>query len=241
MPHEIAALSEHYVICGYGRVGHEVVAGLLQRKRPVVAIDHDPRAPGGAGGMHIVPGDATDDDVLLAAGVRRAHGLVAGTGSDATNLAIVLSARALNPGLLIVARANRPESESKLLRAGASRVVSPYAIGAHRIATQLVSPGIVEFLDAIRDAEHVDLWIEEITIAESSPVVGQRVGDALPRTAGLPNVVAIRGSTDRRLVTNPSPDLRLASGDTLIVVGSRAQLQQVIARATRQQVATPAM
>jgi voltage-gated potassium channel len=234
MPHEIAALSEHYVICGYGRVGHEVAAGLLRRKRGVVAIDHDPPAPGTPDAIHIVHGDATDDGVLLAAGVRRAHGLVAGTGSDATNLVIVLSARALNSGLLIVARANQRESEPKLLRAGASRVVSPYAIGAHRIATQLVSPGIVEFLDAIRDGEHADLWIKEVAIAGNSPVVGQRLGAELPRTTGLPNVVAIRGSTDRRLVTNPSPDLRLAAGDTLIVVGSRAQLQQVIARATPQ-------
>jgi voltage-gated potassium channel len=239
MAHEIAALSGHYVICGYGRVGHEVSAGLLQRKRAVVAIDNDPLAPSAADGMHIVSGDATDDAVLLAAGARRAHGLVAGTGSDATNLAIVLSARALNPGLLIVARANQPESDPKLLRAGASRVVSPYAIGAHRIATQLVSPSIVEFLDAIRDVEHVDLWIEEVTIAVSSPLVGQRLGAELPRTAGMPNVVAIRGSTGRPLVTNPSADLRLAAGDTLIIVGSRAQLQQTIARAARQPAAAP--
>lgn len=239
MPHELVALAEHYVICGYGRVGHEVAAGLLRRKRKVVAIDHDPPAPGALDGMYLVRGDATDDGVLLAAGIHRAHGLVAGTGADATNLAIVLSARALNPGLLIVARANQPESEPKLVRAGASRVVSPYAIGAHRMATQLVSPGIVEFLDALRDAEHADLWIEEVTIAVNSPVVGQRLGTELPRTTGLPNVVAIRGSTDRRLVTNPLPDFRLAAGETLIVVGSRAQLQQVIARATRQPPAPP--
>lgn len=240
MPPEIAALSEHYVICGYGRVGREVAAGLLRRKRGVVAIGQHPPAPGTSDGMHIIHGDATDDSVLVAAGVRRAHGLVASTGSDATNLAIVLSARALNPALLIVARANQPESEPKLLRAGASRVVSPYAIGAHRIATQLVSPGIAGFLDAIRDTEHADLWIEEITIAGNSPAVGQRLGAELPRTAGVPNVVAIRGNTGHRLVTNPSPNVRLASGDTLIVVGSRAQLQQVIARATRPPAVTPA-
>jgi voltage-gated potassium channel len=230
MAHETTAQSGHYVICGYGRVGHEVATGLLRQKRRIVAIDRDQHAPDAAGGIHFVPGDATDDAVLLAAGVGRAHGLVAGTGSDATNLAIVLAGRALNAGLLIVARANQRESDSKLLRAGASRVVSPYAMGAHRIATQLVSPGIIEFLDTIRDAEPAGLWIEEITIAENSPVVGQRLGAELPRTAGRPNVVAIRGSTGRRLVTNPSPDLRLAPGDTLIVVGSRAHLQQVIAR-----------
>lgn len=235
MPHGIMDLSQHYVICGYGRVGQEVAAGLHRRKGSVVAIDHEPPASNAADGIHIVSGDATDDRVLVAAGVGRAHGLVAGTGSDETNLAIVLAARGLNPALLIVARANQPEMESKLLRAGASRVVSPYAIGAHRMATQLVSPGIVEFLDAIRDGEQVDLWIEEVAIAADSPIAGRTAGEAVPRSAGLPNLIAIRCGADGRLVTNPPLELRLAPGDTLIVVGSREQLQQLIAQAATRQ------
>lgn len=232
MPHTLQEVSQHYIVCGYGRVGHEVVAGLRQRHRPVVAIDRDAGALMPPDGVLTLAGDATDDAVLAGAGVARARGLVAGTGSDATNLSIALSARALNPMLRIVARANQPESEAKLLRAGATRVVSPYAIGAHRMATQLVSPGVSAFLDALRDVEQVDLWIEEATIAVDSPLVGTLIHDALPRVPGHPNLIAIRRSPSGRFSTNPSPDVRLAAGDTLIVVGSRAQLSQLVARAS---------
>ena len=237
MPHPPSDLSDLYILCGYGRVGREVGAGLRQRKRWVVAIDQTPAVFSGTEGLHTVSGDATDDAVLVAAGIARAHGLVVATGSDATNLAIVLSARALNSSLLVVARANQPDAEAKLLRAGASRVVSPYAMGAHRIATQLVSPGVVSFLDAIRDGDRVDLWIEEATIAAGSSMAGRGVGEAVPRSVGLPNLIAIRRGGDGRLITNPSPDVRLTPGDTLIVVGSREQLRQLIARATAQQAA----
>lgn len=232
MAHAPTELTQHYVVCGFGRVGHEVVAGLRERNRPVVAIDRDLAALTTPGGVHTIAGDATADAVLSDAGVVRARGLVAATGSDATNLAIALSARALNPNLRIVARANQPTWEAKLLRAGATRVVSPYAIGAHRMATQLVSPGITAFLDALRDAEQADLWIEEATIAVGSQLAGCLVRDSLPRTPGLPNLIAIRRSPEGRFSTNPSPDLQLAQGDTLIVVGSRAQLSELVAKAT---------
>lgn len=231
MARPLTDLSHHYIVCGYGRVGHEVVSSLHRRNRSVVAIDRDPAALVPANGVHTVVGDATDDAVLSAASVGRARGLVAGTGSDATNLAIALSARALNPGLRIVARANQSESEAKLLRAGATRVVSPYAIGAHRMATQLVSPGIIAFLDAIRDVEQVDLWIEEATIAIGSAMAGRSLRDVIPREPGRPNLIAIRRA-DGHFSTHPSPELTLAPGDTLIVVGSREQLSQLVDTAT---------
>jgi voltage-gated potassium channel len=231
VPPTAADLTGHYIICGYGRVGREVAAALHRRKHSVVAIDRESTAFAGSPCTHTIKGDASDDAALIDAGIARARGLVAGTGSDATNLAIVLSAHALNPELLIVARANQPEAEAKLMRAGAGRVVSPYAIGAHRMATQLVSPGIAAFLDAIRDTEQIDLWIEEAVVGAGSAIVGQRVGDALPRASGLPNLIALRRGPHGS-VASPSPDLRLAPGDTLIVVGSRAQLQDLLARAT---------
>jgi voltage-gated potassium channel len=234
MPHVTSELSEHYIICGFGRVGREVATELHRRRRPFVAIDRELAAFAGADGVRTISGDATDDGVLSAGGVAQARGLIAGTGNDATNLAIALSAHALNATLYIVARANQPEAEAKLLRAGASRVVSPYAIGAHRMATQLVSPGIVAFLDAIRDAEQVDLWIEEVTVAADSSLDGHLIGEALPRSAGLPNLIAIRRGALGHLVHNPSPSLRLAPGDTLIVVGSRQPLGDLVERARRQ-------
>jgi voltage-gated potassium channel len=234
MPHPATEHGTHYIICGFGRVGRGVAAGLRHRNRAIVAIDRESSTFKGADGFHTITGDATDDAVLVSAGIAAAHGLVAGTSSDETNLAIALSARALNSTLLVVARANHPEAEAKLLRAGASRVVSPYAIGAHRMATQLISPGIVAFLDAVRDGDQVDLWIEEVTIAASSSVVGQSVGEVLPRTAGLPNLIALQRVTGGHLVASPAPGVRLAAGDTLIVVGSRGELQRLIARLTGQ-------
>ena len=242
MPHPITDYSGQGRIsfCGFGRVGREVAAGLHHRHRTVVAIDGDAAAFDGVAGVRAITGDATNDAVLSAAGIATARGLVAGTGSDETNLAIALSARALNASLIVVARANHPEAEAKLIRAGASRVVSPYAIGAHRMAAQLLSPGIVAFLDVIRDGDDVDLWIEEATVAPGSPVIGHRVGDVLPRIGGLPNLIALRRGADRRLVANPAPDVRLAANDTLIVVGSRDQLRELIAR-TSEPAAGPAV
>jgi voltage-gated potassium channel len=231
MQHRISDLSAHYIICGYGRVGHEIVAGLRRRNRHVVAVDADATAFRTVQDLHSVIGDATDDAVLTAAGISTARGLVAGAGGDSTNLAIVLSARALNPEIRIVARANHPEAEAKLLRAGASRVVSPYAIGALRMATQLVSPGMLEFLDVIRDVEQVDLWIEEATVAAGSALLHRRVADVLPRSPGLPNLIAIRRASDGSFIANPPLDATLAPGDTLIVVGSRTHLDRLIAQA----------
>jgi voltage-gated potassium channel len=227
--HSTTELFDHYIICGYGRVGREVAAGLRRRHRVVVTIDRE--AHGDSDATPALTGDATDDAVLSKAGIARARGLVAGTGSDAANLAIVLSARALNAGLLVVARANQPEAEPKLLRAGASRVVSPYAIGAHRMATQLISPGIAEFLDAIRDEDRVDLWIEEVRVGAGSALVGGRIGDRLPRAPGALNLIALRRGTGVRPILTPSADAHLQAGDILIVVGSRAHLRQLMAQA----------
>ncbi len=232
MPQATTGLADHYIICGCGRVGREVVLALRRRSRAVVAIDVDARAFAETHLAHTVTGSATDDAILTSAHVAHARGLVAATGSDAINLSIALSAHALNPTLRIVARANGQESEAKLLRAGATRVVSPYAIGAHRMATQLVSPGIVAFLDTIRDAEQIDLWMEEATLAAGSSLVGQTILDAMPHLPGLPNLIAVRRGSAGPFMTVPPPDLRLATGDTLIVVGSRAHLTDLIGRAS---------
>jgi voltage-gated potassium channel len=231
MPDQRTGLAGHYIVCGFGRVGREVADSLHHSGRIVVAVDADAHQFAGTRQTHTVTGNATDDSVLMSAGVNRASGLVAATGSDATNLSIALSAHALNTQLRIVARANQGGSEAKLLRAGATRVVSPYAIGARRMTTQLVSPGVVAFLDAIRDAEQVDLCIEETTIAAGSSLIGQTVREAIPRVPGLPNLIAIRRGGSAHYVANPPPDLPLSSGDTLIVVGSRAHLAGLIARA----------
>jgi voltage-gated potassium channel len=225
-------LTDHYIICGLGRVGREVLLELRRHKRAVCAVDVDESALIGHDSLAHVAGDATDDTVLLRAGVAPARGLVATTGDDAINLSIVLSARALNANLVIVARASHAAAEPKLLRAGASRVVCPYAIGGHRMATQLVAPGVTAFVDALRGEEHLNLWIEEATIAAGSSLVGRAIGDALPRKSPQISLIALRRAAERRFVTNPSPEVRLATGDILIAVGEEESLRHLVALAT---------
>ncbi len=231
MQRSIDNLSRHYIVCGFGRVGQQVAADLVRRDCAVVAVEPADTELASGDGIPIVKGDATEDDVLLRAGVARARGLVATTGNNATNLVITLTARALNADLVIVSRASQPETEPKLFRAGASHVVSPYAIGGHRMATQLVAPGISAFLDTLLDANQLDLWLEEAVVAAGSAISGQLIGDALPRTAGAVNLLALRRAADGRFVTNPPADVRLVPGDLLIAVGSREDLKGLMARA----------
>jgi voltage-gated potassium channel len=230
--HGTNELTDHYVVCGFGRVGREVVADLRRHKRAVIALDTDGSVFVGHDGLVHATGDAMDDAVLARAGLARARGLVAAAGDDAINLIITLSARALNPDLFIVARASREDAESKLLRAGASRVVCPYAIGGHRMALQLVAPGVTAFIDALSVKDDLKLWIEQATIAPNSSLVDRPIGDVLPRARAQINLIALRRAAERRFVTNPPADLRLAVGDVLIAVGEQESLHQLIALST---------
>ena len=229
MQRAIGRLSNHYVVCGYGRVGRQVVADLRRRGCPVVVIEREVADAGE--GVPLIAGDATDDDVLSRAALMRARGLVAATGSDPTNVDITLSARAIHPGLEIVARSSNAAAELNLTRAGATYVVSPYSIGAHRIVSELLSPGVTTFLDTVMHAEQLDLWLEVATIDATSPLAGHTLRDALPLAKHAVNVVAMRQAAGGAYVTNPSLDARLAAGDTLVALGPQAAVQQLGARA----------
>jgi voltage-gated potassium channel len=227
----IAQLSDHYIVCGYGRVGRQVVADLRRRSVSVVIVERHPATADEAQGPYVVTGDATEDDVLTRAGVKRARGLVAATGTDATNLVVTLSARALNGRLVIVARASDAAVEPKLTRAGATHVISPHAIGGQRIMSELLSPGITAFLDTVMHAEQLDLWLEVATVGPTSVLAGQTLGDALPPSRRALNLVALRRAADGVLVTNPPLEARLAAGDTLVALGPPAAVQHLAARA----------
>jgi voltage-gated potassium channel len=229
LQHAISRLSNHYVVCGYGRVGRQVVADLRRRGHPVVVIERDTADAGDA--VPLVQGDATDDDVLGRAGLTRARGLVAATGSDPANVDITLSARAINPGLEIVARASHPAAEINLTRAGATYVVSPYSIGGHRIVSELLSPGVATFLDTVMHAEQLGLWLEVATVGATSPLAGRTLRDALPQPKHAVNVVAMRPAAGGAFVTNPGLDVQLVAGDTLVALGPQATVQQLGARA----------
>jgi voltage-gated potassium channel len=175
-----------------------------------------------------VQGDAADDDVLARAGLESAAGLVAATGDDPTNLFITVSAHSLRPDLVIVARANQPATQDKLLRGGATHVLSPYTIGGRRIATQILHPGVADFLDVIMHSGDLELCLEECMIWPGSTLQGKTISEAKVRQTTGANVLAVRRSDGGTMVTNPPGDMRFEPGDVLIALGTKEQLKELM-------------
>lgn len=221
----ISEINNHYIVCGYGRVGQNAAEFMQQStSRPVVVIDaREERLADlrDEGGLYIL-GDATDDDVLFEAGVDRAKGLLVCTGDDANNLFVVLSSRAINPELNIVARATNPQNETKMLRAGASKVISPYRIGGHRMANLLVRPNVADFLDVVMLDSGLELWMEELRIAPNSTLVGKTIIEADMRRQTGVTLVAVQRHGQNMVA--PDGQLQLLAGDAVIVLGTRSQL-----------------
>jgi voltage-gated potassium channel len=232
MQRALAKLKDHLVVCGYGRMGQLVCHEFSDLGLPFVVIDrsdallHDFALPHGIA----LPGDATSDEVLKSAGVERARALVAAAASDADNLYITMSARLINPGLYIVARAEEEHADAKLLRAGASKVVSPYAIGGQRVAQAVLRPNVMDFLELATRSEHLELQIEEATVAASSSLVGRSLEESrLRRDLGIILVALKR--RDGSMLFNPAAEAILQAGDTLISLGHRDQLDRLEALA----------
>jgi voltage-gated potassium channel len=178
----------------------------------------------GAGYLY-VRGDASDDAVLQRAGIARARGLLTAVQSDAGNVYITLSARALNPSLFIVARAATAEAEHKLTIAGANRVISPYILGGRSMAGHALRPAVMDFLDVLVHSDDLEMWLEEINIGPSSALAGVQLGEAQLRdTVGI-TVLAVRRA-DGHMLVNPHSDVVLNIGDTLIALGARADLER---------------
>jgi voltage-gated potassium channel len=230
----LAALKNHMIICGYGRMGRHVCREFSQRGLPFVIIDRraevlrDFELPHGIA----LEGDATSDAVLRHAGVEHARALITVAASDADNLFITMSARLLNDKLFIVARAEGELAEEKLRRAGASRVVTPYAIGGAKVAMAVLRPAVVDFIELATGAEHLDLQIEETLIQPGSKLAGVTLhASGLRQDLGV-IVVAIK-KEDGRLVANPPHDAVMMPGDTLIALGARQSLDRVEILASR--------
>jgi voltage-gated potassium channel len=225
MKRTIQHFQGHYVICGFGRVGQQVVEGLIANHHALVVIDTDPQHSStlDALGIPHVDGDATDDDVLKGAGIERARGLCTCLPSDAANVFIVLSARTLNPDLFIIARSNQPASTSKLRIAGANQVINPYQITGRRMAALLLQPGVVEFLDVVMHQGDLELRVEEIRIGQTSSLNGYTLTALRIRNETGVNVLAVR-QHNGKLVTDLSVDPVLHAGDALIGLGTSQQL-----------------
>jgi voltage-gated potassium channel len=221
----IRGLKDHYIICGYGRMGKIVAKELREEGVQFVVIEKRPIQQEEEG-ILILKGDATRDETLHEAGVDKASGLISVLPTDAENLFVVLSARGLNPGLLIVARAIEEGSEQKLLRAGATKIVSPYHIGGLRMAHTVLKPTVVDFLEFATRSGNIELQIEEIQIQEGSELIGLTLEECgIGRDLGV-IIVAIKQPTgDTRF--NPTFRSTVKAGDTLIALGEKSKLQRV--------------
>ena len=225
----INKLQGHYLLCGYGRVGRQVAREFTGDGVPFVIVEQGPEIAEECieEGYLVVLGEASDDDVLEKAGVRRATGLVAAVASDADNVFVVLSARKLNPKLHIVARASSDESAAKLEIAGADRTLSPYAVGGRRLASLATQPLVVDFLDIVtRGQKGIEFRLEEFRVPEDSFIADHTIGELRigERTGVM--ILAVR-SGEGRFDTTPSANDRLRAGDTLIVLGTREQVARL--------------
>jgi voltage-gated potassium channel len=229
MERAINRLSGHYILCGYGRVGRQVAAEFALDGVSFVVVEQDRETVEECAekGHLVLLGEASDDDVLEEAGLRRARGLVAAVDSDADNVFVVLSARKLNPKLHIVARASSDESAAKLEIAGADRTLSPYAVGGRRLASLVTQPLVVDFLDIVtRGEEGMEFRLEEFSVPEDSFIADHTIGELRigERTGAMILATHHReGSFD----TTPSASDRISGGDTLIVLGTREQIARL--------------
>jgi voltage-gated potassium channel len=226
MEREINRLTDHYIICGAGRVGRSAARELARRPVPFVVIENnDAKAARYQNECLMMVGDATKEQTLREARIEQARGLVAATTTDATNLYIILTARGLNPRLKIIARASEEDAEKHLLKAGADSIVSPYSFAGQRIAQTFLRPHVVSFLDTATTHLGMDLEIGEICVSQDSNFAGKTIETSRLRQERGVIVLAIKRAQGMRF--NPSPDDRIEPGDYLIAMGEPAQLRQV--------------
>jgi voltage-gated potassium channel len=224
----IEHLSDHYIICGYGRVGRRVAEEFRAAGVPYVVLDFSDQAKAAAAehGDLLIEGRGTEDEDLLRAGLDHARGLVASADSDADNLYITLSARSVRPDLIIVARASDEAAEKKLRLAGADRVVLPYASAGRTIANLVLKPQVSAFLDVVMTATGPDLQLAEIEIDRTCPQAGRTIRDLRVRHETGAIIVALR-KPDGTFDTTPEPDVTIEAGDVLIGVGSPDEIRRL--------------
>ncbi|NLN77015.1 MAG: hypothetical protein GX139_12015, partial [Armatimonadetes bacterium] len=224
----IESMSNHYIICGYGRMGQQIVKELQRYKVPCVVVEANPEQLPKlrANNIPYVDGNASEDNVLLSAGILQAKGLIAVSATDEENVFVVLTAKVLNPRLFIVARSILKENEDKLRHAGADRVMSPYVLGGRRMAAAVIKPEVMDFLDLVvhEDSDETEMAIA--VIGENSKWVGKTLSEMNPWVCCGVTPLAIRRQGEA-LHTNPHADFVIKAGDELIVMGTLSEIESV--------------
>jgi voltage-gated potassium channel len=235
---DISQLKNHFILCGAGRVGMQIVDELHRKNVDFVVVERDESVAERllTKGILVLLGDATDESVLEGAQVRTARALITAASSDAENVYIVLTARGINQNLYIVARANDLAAVRQLMRAGANKAVSPVLIGSHRMAQAALSPAVADFLESTTMTEALDLNFEQIRIGDRSPLHGVKLKDSGIRAQHNAMIVAIAPATpgDNQMIFNPDGEQTLHSGDLLIAIGTRAGLNKLAEIANHQ-------
>jgi len=221
----LESLQNHYIVCGYGRMGKVICKELKHKGIQSVIVEKEPRDLDVDDDVMIVYGDATRDDLLKSVGIERAKGLISVLDSDAQNLYVVLSARGLNKKLFIVARANEEGADYKLTRAGADKVVSPYHIGGIRIAHTILKPTVVDFLELTAKAGNMEIQIEEVVVEEASGLAGKTIKDADIRAKNWVVIVALK-KKNGKILFNPRAHTMIEVGDKVAVIGEPEHFTQ---------------
>ncbi len=228
MEKTMTRVQDHVVVCGYGRMGRLVCHEFSKRGVPFVVVERNEElladfAVKGGVPLH---GDATNDEVLKRAAIDRARALVTVVASDSDNLYITMSARLLNEKLPIVARAEDDSAAKKLSRAGATQIVSPYVIGGGRVAEAVLRPAVLDFIDLATKSEHLELQLEEVQVRAGSKLAGARLDAGRVRSDLNVIIVAVKRAGER-MTFNPPDEAKIAQGDTLVMLGPRAKLDEL--------------
>src|SRR5213593_3108013 len=221
---DLNQLRDHFIICGYGRIGTQVVAEFEEHRVPYVVIDQTEEALErirAEGRLHI-EGDASKEEILKQAGIERAKGLVSAVDSDERAVYIVLAARSFNPNLYIVARAGRRDSIRRLELAGATRTISPYVMAGHRMAELAIRPAMVDVLDTLHHGE-AGIGVEELVVTPDTKILGKTLEESGLLAGDAARVLAVRGR-DGSVTVNPAASTRLEEGDLVIALGTEDQL-----------------
>ncbi len=222
----ISKLTDHFILCGYGRIGTIIAAEFRREHVPYVVVERDAERVSRAmeAGELAVAADASSEEVLRRVGIDKARGLIAAVGTDAENVYTVLTARGMRPDLLIIGRAESDDSSRKLLRAGATRVILPYQIGAVQMAQTALRPAVVDFVQLATSSENLELAMEQISIAGSSSLAGRSILESSLRQRFGVIVVGIQRRSGR-MEFNPPADATMQEGDQLVVLGEPGNLR----------------